>query len=192
MIPLTLTALKLMDGQPVWWRRTRPHSQAECTLCIIIFDDEPAFITHNRTDDWAAKILSYTELKRMGYTPYKSDPTRQRAERTIKIFVSTPMKGRTEEKIRDRQRLAAAKASRTLLNDGYIEEDDRVEVIENHIGNKMEPLEYLAANFGMMAKADVVVFDDGYSKERGCLCEEFAAQNYGFFCLYVGREDKDE
>ena len=91
-------------------------------------------------------------------------------------FISQPMKGKTEERIRkERQDLVE-----WLMEMGY-------DVIDSVFGDfpesendvKCIPLAYLGKSLALMAKCDGVAFAPGWANARGCKIEHDCAVAYG-------------
>jgi hypothetical protein len=97
-----------------------------------------------------------------------------------RIFISRPMRGKTNEQILTARDAAVAAASR------YFNED-HVEIIDTFFnsfnGNR---LEFLGKSvMEGLAKADVAVFVGDWQNYDGCRCEHFIAAQYKVPCLYV-------
>lgn len=95
----------------------------------------------------------------------------------IKLFVSQPMRGRSDEEIAAEREYAKAAAERILNED--------VEVIDSFFqGGDMEPLEYLGESLKLLAGADWAWFCDGWDEARGCKIENTCAREYGISILH--------
>ena len=89
-----------------------------------------------------------------------------------RLFISQPMKGKTDEEILA-ERAAAIRAA-----ENYIEEE--VEVIDSFFqGAELSPLECLGESLKLLAQADIAYFAPGWNKARGCLIEHECAEQYG-------------
>ncbi len=93
-----------------------------------------------------------------------------------KAFISQPMKGKTEESIREERR----KLQDDLMAQGY----DVVDSIFSDFPNANEeyrsvPLAYLAKSLDLMAQCDGVAFASGWANARGCKIEHACAEAYG-------------
>ena len=91
-------------------------------------------------------------------------------------FISQPMKGKTEERIREeRQKLVE-----DLMEMGY-------EVVDSVFSDfsldneeyRSVPLAYLARSLSLLAKCDGVAFASGWANARGCRFEHECAKAYG-------------
>ena len=90
-----------------------------------------------------------------------------------KLFISQPMRGKTDEEILRVRAEAIAAAERMLGED--------VEAIDSFFGtsNMSHALEYLGESIKLLAKADVAFFARGWDKARGCKIEHTCAVEYG-------------
>lgn len=96
----------------------------------------------------------------------------------IKVFISQPMKGRSEEDItRERESLisyvkATFKEDAEIIN-SYIQ-------VEGYDGNACH---ILAKSIEFLSHADVAVFAPEYERARGCRIEYLTASEYGILIL---------
>lgn len=91
-----------------------------------------------------------------------------------KLFISQPMRGKTDEEILREREKAISKAKEIL--------GDEVEVLETFFEDfspDAKPLEYLARSIEYLAKADVAYFVPGWTSARGCRIEHECAVEYG-------------
>lgn len=104
----------------------------------------------------------------------------------VKLFVSQPMRGKSEEEILlERERLAK-KAGKAL--------GQSVEVIPTLLdgsgfSEKNKDLQYLAASLRLLAEADVAVFARDWETARGCRIEHAACIDYGITVIESYSED---
>lgn len=95
-----------------------------------------------------------------------------------KIFISVPMRGRTDEEIKKE-----IDKAREILIKKYPE----CEIVDNFIkkpeGND-EALYCLGEAIKKLGNCDAVYFCDGWVKARGCLVERSVALAYDIECLY--------
>ena len=90
----------------------------------------------------------------------------------MKIMISQPMRGKTEEQIRsEREELV-----RQLEKQGH-------EVIDTvlNLSEGKTPVHYLAKSIELLAEVDAVVFMNGWENARGCRIEYSVASEYGKF-----------
>lgn len=93
-----------------------------------------------------------------------------------KLFISQPMRGKTDEEILAVREKAIASAEREL--------GEKVEVINSFFREAYEegknyPLYWLGKSISLMAQADVVYFAKGWEEARGCCIENTCAIEYG-------------
>ena len=91
-----------------------------------------------------------------------------------KLFISQPMRGKTDEEILKEREIAIEKVKNVLGED--------VEVLETFFDDfsvDAKPLEYLARSIQFLAKADAAYFVDGWENARGCKIEHECALEYG-------------
>ena len=90
-----------------------------------------------------------------------------------KLFISQPMRGKTDEGILA-ERADAVQAARDALG-------EEVEVIDSFFGTSdmSHALEYLGESLKLMAKADIAYFAPGWRDARGCKIEHACADAYG-------------
>jgi hypothetical protein len=92
----------------------------------------------------------------------------------MKLFISQPMRGKTDEEILATRQKAIASAERHL--------GEKVEVIDSFFQNApvdASPLWYLAKSIELLATADVAYFAKGWEEARGCRIENTCAIEYG-------------
>ena len=97
----------------------------------------------------------------------------------MKIMISQPMNGKTEEQIRAER----AELVKELEGKGY-------EVVDTVFAkNPPEDADmgmfYLAMSINAMSYVDGVVFMQGWENARGCVAEEYIARKYNKFCKYL-------
>lgn len=91
-----------------------------------------------------------------------------------KLFISQPMKGKTNEEI-EAERAKAVEEAKAVLNDD-------VEVIDSFFKDApvdARPLWFLGKSIELLSVADVAYFAKDWDKYRGCKLEHTAAQEYG-------------
>jgi len=90
----------------------------------------------------------------------------------MKIIISQPMKGKTEQQIRDERAVLVSKieASGNKVIDTIFPDFTN----EGNI-----PVKYLAKSIEAIADVDVVVFMDGWKEARGCRIERQVCEDYG-------------
>ena len=89
-----------------------------------------------------------------------------------KLFISQPMKGRSDEEIINDRR-ACIKYAKEMLGED-------VEVIDSFFrGAPAKPLWYLGESLKLLAQADIACFAAGWGDARGCKIEHTCAAEYG-------------
>ena len=99
----------------------------------------------------------------------------------LRLFVSQPMSGRTDEEIFE-ERWEALDLVQSARPDRY------VTLVESFLSETPEgvhpPLWYLGASLQLMAGADMVFMAPGWASARGCQLEHMAARKYGLDVAY--------
>ena len=91
-----------------------------------------------------------------------------------KLFISQPMKGKSDEEILAEREKAIQRAKEALHDD--------VEIIESFFQGApadAKPLWYLGESLKLLGTADFAVFAPGWKDYRGCRIEHDAAVAYG-------------
>lgn len=100
-----------------------------------------------------------------------------------KLFISQPMRGKTDEEILAVRKLAIKQAQERIGED--------VEVIDSFFQDHPtfdKPLKYLAASIALLADADIAYFAKGWYGARGCEIEHKCAISYGIKIMYEWAE----
>lgn len=93
----------------------------------------------------------------------------------LKIFISQPMNGKTDEEI-----LAERKNAKDICKKLYFSDD--VEFINSFFQDApmgAKPLWYLGEAIKLLSEADVACFIRGWDTARGCAIEHKCAEEYG-------------
>lgn len=91
-----------------------------------------------------------------------------------KLFISQPMRGKTDAEILA-ERSNAIQAAKDSVK-------DEIEVIDSFFQGapaSATPLWYLGESLKLLATADVAYFAPGWDKARGCKIENLCAKEYG-------------
>lgn len=91
-----------------------------------------------------------------------------------KLFISQPMRGKTDEEILKEREKAVASAEKHL--------GEKVEVIDSFFQNapaEAKPLWFLGKSLELLSTADVAYFAPGWENARGCRIENTCAIEYG-------------
>lgn len=96
----------------------------------------------------------------------------------MKVMISQPMNGKTEEQIRkEREEIVEF-----LTEQGH----EVVDTIFSDFPNgQATPLHYLAKSIEFLANVDCLVCMRDWKNARGCRIEEKCAREYGKFIMYV-------
>lgn len=97
----------------------------------------------------------------------------------MKLFISQPMKGKTDEQILEERNKAAGL---------FILEGENVEVIDSFFKDapaQAAPLWYLGESIKLLGQADVVYFCKDWQKYNGCTIEHECAVRYGKTIVYA-------
>lgn len=103
----------------------------------------------------------------------------------MKVMISQPMRGKTNEQIRQER----ADAVRKLKADGF-------EVVDTIINDEPpkgsdEAIFYLGKSIEFISMVDVVYFMKGWHKARGCMIEHAVCQHYGKQTMYDSDANRD-
>ena len=91
-----------------------------------------------------------------------------------KLFISQPMRGKTDEEILAVRQRAIESAEKRL--------GEKVEVIDSFFQNApadAKPLWFLGKSLELLSGADVAYFAKGWEEARGCRIENTCAIEYG-------------
>ena len=91
-----------------------------------------------------------------------------------KLFISQPMRGKTDEEILAERKKAIESAERNLR--------EPVEVIDSFFQNApvdARPLWFLGKSLELLSTADIAYFAKGWEDARGCRIENQCAIEYG-------------
>ncbi len=92
-----------------------------------------------------------------------------------RIFISQPMRDKTNEEIK-RERARAVEAAKAFLDD---EEAEVIDSFFEGAPHDAKPLWFLGKSLELLSTADVAYFVKGWEKYRGCRIEQLAAAQYG-------------
>lgn len=91
----------------------------------------------------------------------------------MKLFISQPMNGKTDEEIQTERNWIIAKMQNIYGND--------IEIIDSFFKDAphdAKPLWFLGKSFELLSTADIVYFAKDWDKYRGCCMEHEAAVKY--------------
>lgn len=93
-----------------------------------------------------------------------------------RLFISQPMRGKSEDAIMQERADAFQAASEVLGSD--------IEVIDTYFGDfDGKALEFLGKSIVLLAQADFAYFAPGWDQARGCRIEHQCAVSYGIPCV---------
>ena len=95
-----------------------------------------------------------------------------------KLFISQPMKDKTNEEIKAEREKAMRKAEEIL--------GEPITLIDSFFENAphdAKPLWFLGKSLELLSTADVAYFADGWESARGCKIEHQCAEAYGILIL---------
>lgn len=95
-----------------------------------------------------------------------------------KLFISQPMRGKTNEEILKEREKAINEAKKIYGKD--------IEVIDSFFQDApvdAKPLWFLGKSIELLSTADLVYFTNGWEKTRGCIIEHECAVRYGVAIL---------
>ena len=92
----------------------------------------------------------------------------------MKVMISQPMRGKTEEQIRDERK----ELIKQLESEGYEVIDTIIDDFIEGEGNNYA-IRCLAKSIEFIANVDAVVFMTGWEEARGCVVEHYIAKEYG-------------
>lgn len=103
-----------------------------------------------------------------------------------KLFISQPMRDKTEEEILKERELAIAEAKDICGED--------IEVIDSYFQEEApeaarRPLWFLGKSILLLSTADIAYFAKGWDKARGCRIENQCAHAYGIEVIEVYEEE---
>lgn len=104
-----------------------------------------------------------------------------------KLFISQPMRGKSDEEILKEREKAIKSAEKQM--------DEPVEVIDSFFQSAptdARPLWYLGESLKLLATADVAYFAKGWEKARGCKIEHTCAVEYGIPKVIVQHNFRDK
>ncbi len=91
----------------------------------------------------------------------------------MKVFISQPMNGKTDEQIREERRIVEIRLHRKL--------NEKFEILDTvfDLDEGTHPLVYLGKSIEILAQADLAYFMKNWDEARGCMIEHLCATRYG-------------
>lgn len=157
-----------------------PNTQRpQCMIfgCGILNNANCCFYCHNR-DNCTDPCQNHPD--RCGKCIY---PTKWK-DKMVKVFVSQPMRNKSEEEIRKNIEIARRYAEDLTRK--------RVHILETYFPSyaKLHPITALARSLDMLSKADLCIFMPGWEEARGCNIEHETVLNYGIKAAYIKEEEE--
>lgn len=101
--------------------------------------------------------------------------------KTINIFISQRMSGKTQEEIQTKRNFIISKAL------DYFLKDNKIAIpVNSFIKNaeKVNPLFCLGNAIQSLSGADIAIFSDDWEESRGCQVEHLCCEKYGIPIMY--------
>ena len=93
----------------------------------------------------------------------------------MKIFISQPMRDKTDEQVKSERAKAVEKVKELYPN-------DNVEILDTFFESAphdAKPLWFLGKSIQYLGNADIAYFVGDWKKYRGCCAENYVAKSYG-------------
>lgn len=100
----------------------------------------------------------------------------------IKIFISQPMNGKTNEEIESHRNHIISR-----LESQFARENEQIQIIDSFfkdVPHDAKPLWYLGESIKLMSEANVVFFCNSWQTARGCQIEHDCALEYDIDTMY--------
>lgn len=92
----------------------------------------------------------------------------------IKVFISQPMRDKTDEQIETERERAIKEIKQRYPNDEVV----IIDSFFKDAPHEAKPLWFLGKSLELLSTADVAYFVKGWNKYRGCTMEHLAASEY--------------
>lgn len=96
-----------------------------------------------------------------------------------RLFISQPMRGKTDEQVLA-EREKAVQSAKEYLG----EEVEEIDTFYTDFPESTKPLEYIARSIKDLATADIAYFAPGWNDFRGCKIEHMCAVEYGIQVIF--------
>ena len=96
-----------------------------------------------------------------------------------KIFISQPMKDRTNQEIEQERKEIIEKAEK------YFGEIEVIDSFFKDAPHDAKPLWFLGKSLELLSNADVIVLGKGWENTKGCRIEHECAIQYGIKIVYI-------
>ena len=99
----------------------------------------------------------------------------------IRVFISQPMRDRSNEEIKEERRKIMANLASIMPNSEII----IIDSFFKDAPHEAKPLWFLGESFKLLSTADLAVFAEGWEKARGCRLEHEATISYNINRIYI-------
>ena len=96
-----------------------------------------------------------------------------------KVFISQPMKDKTNQEIEQERKEIIEKAEK------YFGEIEVIDSFFKDAPHDAKPLWFLGKSLELLSNADVIVLGKGWKNSRGCRIEHECAVQYGISVIYI-------
>lgn len=103
----------------------------------------------------------------------------------MKVFISQPMKDKTDEEIKIERQKA-------IDNIAELYPDEKIEIIDSFFEEAprdAKPLWFLGKSFELLSQADIAYFCKDWYKYRGCAMEHMACAKYEIDTIYYNQKE---
>ena len=92
----------------------------------------------------------------------------------MKVFISQPMRDKTDEQIKEERAKAVSR-----IKEKYNEDVEIIDSFFENAPHDAKPLWFLGKSLEFLANADIAYFCKDWEKYRGCKIEHTCAKEYG-------------
>ena len=97
----------------------------------------------------------------------------------MKVFISQPMNGKTDEEIKLERDYITDKISAYYREYYPLKSVEVIDSFFEEAPHDAKPLWFLGKSLELLSTADIAVFAKGWRNARGCRMEHEACENYG-------------
>ena len=97
----------------------------------------------------------------------------------VKIFISQPMKDKTNQEIEQERKEIIEKAEK------YFGEIEVIDSFFKDAPHDAKPLWFLGKSLELLSNANIIVLGKGWENSRGCRIEHECAVQYGISVIYI-------
>ena len=97
----------------------------------------------------------------------------------VKIFISQPMKDKTNQEIEQERKKIIEKVRK------YFGEVEVIDSFFKDAPHNAKPLWFLGKSLELLSNANIIVLGKGWENSRGCRIEHECAVQYGISVIYV-------